>query len=210
MNYAKLLLAAAASTFVLGSAAQAAVVYQSVPDLNTGRTGTEWCSSCYGSYEPLDQFTLAAPAAITGFQLSTYAYGGYSGLGGFTVEIYNAAHDAILFSQAVAPTLLSSSGQDDIVGGALSGLTLAAGTYWIGFEANYFAVSDYYGVGNGSLIDTNPHTGVQNYDFGGPHNIGYVLTGGAVPEPATWALMLTGFGLAGATLRSRRRQALAA
>ncbi len=29
----------------------------------------------------------------------------------------------------------------------------------------------------------------------------------AVPEPATWAIMLTGFGLAGAGLRARRRSA---
>lgn len=28
----------------------------------------------------------------------------------------------------------------------------------------------------------------------------------AVPEPATWAMMITGFGLAGAALRQRRRQ----
>ncbi len=33
--------------------------------------------------------------------------------------------------------------------------------------------------------------------------------GGAVPEPATWAMMIAGFGLAGATLR-RRRAILAA
>lgn len=33
-------------------------------------------------------------------------------------------------------------------------------------------------------------------------------TQGGVPEPATWALMLSGFGLAGATLR-RRRNAIA-
>ena len=31
--------------------------------------------------------------------------------------------------------------------------------------------------------------------------------GGGVPEPATWALMITGFGLAGLSLRHRRRAA---
>ena len=41
--------------------------------------------------------------------------------------------------------------------------------------------------------------------------IASVATGGgiaAVPEPATWALMIGGFGMAGAALRSRRRAAL--
>ena len=27
--------------------------------------------------------------------------------------------------------------------------------------------------------------------------------GGAIPEPATWAMLLTGFGLVGATMRRR-------
>ncbi|MBS0335062.1 MAG: PEPxxWA-CTERM sorting domain-containing protein [Proteobacteria bacterium] len=35
-------------------------------------------------------------------------------------------------------------------------------------------------------------------------------TPGAVPEPAEWALMILGFGAAGAALRRRRRVALAA
>jgi hypothetical protein len=37
-----------------------------------------------------------------------------------------------------------------------------------------------------------------------------VLPGAVVPEPATWALMITGFGAAGAMLRRRRRETLAA
>jgi hypothetical protein len=38
----------------------------------------------------------------------------------------------------------------------------------------------------------------------GPFNMTFSLTGAGVPEPGAWALMLTGFGLAGATLRHRR------
>lgn len=33
---------------------------------------------------------------------------------------------------------------------------------------------------------------------------------GAVPEPASWAMMLTGFGLLGTALRSSRRKAVTA
>ncbi len=50
------------------------------------------------------------------------------------------------------------------------------------------------------------------YDGGGEHFAMDNLTinaAGGVPEPATWAMMIAGFGLAGATLR-RRRVALAA
>ncbi len=31
------------------------------------------------------------------------------------------------------------------------------------------------------------------------------MLGAAVPEPATWAMMIAGFGLAGAALRHRQR-----
>ncbi len=66
-----------------------------------------------------------------------------------------------------------------------------------------------------------PNSTVQNYLLGyvanayagrslspvyaiyGPNGQGLIPTGG-VPEPATWAVMLVGFGLAGATLRRRR------
>jgi hypothetical protein len=38
----------------------------------------------------------------------------------------------------------------------------------------------------------------------------YIVAGNAVPEPGTWALMILGFGGAGAMLRSNRRRVVAA
>lgn len=38
----------------------------------------------------------------------------------------------------------------------------------------------------------------------GISNAGLYLTGGAVPEPATWAMMIAGFGLTGAAMRRRK------
>jgi hypothetical protein len=43
---------------------------------------------------------------------------------------------------------------------------------------------------------------------GNTGNVGATLLAGGVPEPASWALMLIGFGSLGAALRHRRSQAL--
>jgi hypothetical protein len=40
--------------------------------------------------------------------------------------------------------------------------------------------------------------------------IGEVAFGGAVPEPASWALMITGFGMVGWSMRHRRRETITA
>ena len=44
-------------------------------------------------------------------------------------------------------------------------------------------------------------------DVGGDHNVGFdaVSVTGAVPEPATWAMMIAGFGMIGVGVRSRRK-----
>jgi hypothetical protein len=54
----------------------------------------------------------------------------------------------------------------------------------------------------------------MSVDFGGVANqiafdnitLGAAIPGGAVPEPATWALMILGFGAIGGALRSRKRR----
>ena len=69
-----------------------------------------------------------------------------------------------------------------------------------------------YGSGGTLQLDADFNTAASNiriYNFGYNFNQGLV-TGfnDPIPEPASWALMIAGFGLAGATLR-RKRQAAA-
>lgn len=44
----------------------------------------------------------------------------------------------------------------------------------------------------------------------GPFNASFALTGAAVPEPATWAMMVAGFGLLGMAIRRRKPAAVCA
>lgn len=192
--------------FAAGSASAADVVYQSVPDLMEA-TNSYWCSDCYGggTYQPLDPFSLSSDASIGSFDLAAYNGAGYDPLSTITFEIYNADHSAIVFSQLVSPTFVAANNTNTtVVHGELTGLDLAAGDYWFGVVGSTYGIAGLSG-GNGGLIETTPHTGVKQLDLGG--NAGYVLYAsetGAVPEPATWALMIGGFGLAGSALRRRR------
>lgn len=72
--------------------------------------------------------------------------------------------------------------------------------------ANYTVGGFYIGVGSSASAGYLAHVDdvVAN---GTTYN--FETAGGAVPEPASWALMILGFGFAGATLRHRRTVAAA-
>lgn len=107
--------------------------------------------------------------------------------------------------------------------GFLSGYGLVAGTTW--FSAPYVlnavvteGPTDVTNLlwGYGQSIEPIANTGAVSYVRGtplyGPENVGLVgasrplidVLAPAVPEPASWALMIAGFGLAGAALRRQR------
>jgi hypothetical protein len=84
------------------------------------------------------------------------------------------------------------------------GITLSAGqvTYTVGNLSASVAAVDSVDLGNVILQGYNTPAGAGSEIYWDNLNA-------AVPEPATWAMMILGFGLAGATMR-RRRVALAA
>jgi hypothetical protein len=114
------------------------------------------------------------------------------------------------FNAATASISGGWSSDNDGVRILLNGVdTLNSPTDFSQFSAGFAAFS----------ITSGFSAGVNTLDFivnngGGPTALRVEMTGaadlaGGVPEPATWAMMLAGFGGVGALMRSRRRVAAA-
>ena len=83
-----------------------------------------------------------------------------------------------------------ATGQHSLIFTLTGPSTLALDSTLVGGKDLFFVVDVAgYNPLTGALVNTG--------------RIGATLQGG-VPEPTSWALMITGFGLAGATLRRRR------
>lgn len=86
----------------------------------------------------------------------------------------------------------------------LLGNELVGGVYSTGSGSTHSSLAVNSAFLDGIVIRWGPDASV-----GGIDNIRYDVQG-AVPEPATWAMMILGFGGVGALLRYRRRSPLAA
>ena len=117
--------------------------------------------------------------------------GGFGSIGTFSYDVWH--HVDIVLDYA-----------NQVFSVGLDGSTLASGLSFCG--ANGACNGAHVGAFGDAIFDT----------FGGSSNTGYLdnfsidTVPGGVPEPASWALMIAGFGLAGASLRRRRAVTTAA
>ena len=177
---------------LLTSAAQAGPVkftytgtvgYASTPGVNVG-----------------DTYTLSVYADNGGSSLANQTWG-YDDLQGFTIQSgsYSGSYSKVWESS----TGFSTDGDGNVVYVAFYGTSGASNNTdnfgsWTGDTVfGDGAFYDFFGRGNGLSTDLQDPT------------LWHVsAVGGAVPEPASWALMLGGFGFVGGAMRSRRRTAV--
>lgn len=157
------------------------------------------------------RFTLADNAIITGAEANMFVYGD----GVLNYDIVSAANGLpdsgpALFSSAVALAFQP----DSWLGASSLNWSLAAGDYWLvlrpeegsGFWAQlrYFTPDPLSGYARYSNEESNWFGYAPHPVFGGDFGVRIFGTSGAVPEPASWGLMIAGFALTGVALRRRR------
>jgi hypothetical protein len=211
MRFQQFLAAAMAAGAMLAAVPASAAVL--VSDLPTG--GAIRWSNKDSLQAFLVRFTLAQDSYIDGFGIVHDA--GSSGGVGFPVTIRYAADVA---GGPGAITQFSDKLDESTHYAGLSGYPMAAlsvahfapilmhaGTYWMGMSGAGSNNLTWLGVLDGGpsapadqrqilfgALKPNPPT---------VYDLPFVVEGRAVPEPATWMLMLGGFGLLGVALRRR-------
>ncbi len=201
---------------IVGSAistggASAAVIYQSISSLSANPGINAWCSDCGGGDSIVSEvFSLASAANVLNIRFDVET--DYFFPTAVTIDIHEASGGslgALLFSQVFAPadfvSVINTAFDTSIVSvNPTGGFALAAGDYDIAiYNPSDLGIPGYTGgPGQGYnsfgfrhlLPDIGPDIGVQLND---------TIDVPAVPELATWGMMILGFGLVGVRLRQR-------
>jgi hypothetical protein len=181
-----------------------AVTYTSVGTLTDGRAFTLGFS-----------FSLSGPATVDA--LGVWAEGDS---GDYLAGLWEADGTLLASTTVLATDLL----QDNFRWGKIAPLALAAGNYVVAAEyrggafpaapilglstrPGYSWTDDLQVIGAGLNFPTLSVDDPNSYGTNGILWANFSYEGGVIPEPATWALLILGFGAVGAAMRRSRRNA---
>ena len=194
---------------------KATVLYQSIPDLSASRSDS-LCSNCpdIGPVQSIGQI-FSFGASATAKSLSFVVSNDYVWPTSVTVGIYEDAGGAVganIYRQTFTTFAsdVPTAGLTDVLSVNLgTGLTLGSGSYIV-----FLTNSSGLGV---ATFGGGPGNAIYNYDStfpdltGNPYaslpgqDIGVLFSStSAIPEPATWTMLLVGF--AGIGFFARRRK----
>ena len=173
--------------------------------------------SLLNGQQEFSQFSLSANTAITGATFDGRSYGGGALPANFVIQFFSSVSNlpgTELVRSTVAGTAVST-GVTDNAGGLIQMITvnfsafnaLAGVSYFFGAAApassGYDFVVDSGGGGVGAQTQGN-QTNFYALDTAEAFSLSGDVSTSAVPEPATWAMMLFGFGGIGVAMRRRR------
>lgn len=203
-------------------AVQAIVYDNGAPVGNNGNETTAWVQA--------EDFSFGTSTDLSGAGVYLAGFDGIGNYdGGFQYYVFSDAGGipgGLIQSGDVTPTITDTGSPWDFGGNIFlfefdftSTITAAAGvTYYLGIHASGlgdFNRDDIYWVNaleNGTAFGVESAGGTFDNWSGNGVEHAFFLSGAddaVVPEPATWALMIAGFGLVGGAMR-RRTAALAA
>ena len=176
---------------LLGSAAQAdpfkftytgTIAYASTPGIDSG-----------------DTYTLTVIADNGGNSALGQSWG-YDDLQGFTIQ-------AGSYSASYSKVWESSDGFQTDASGNVTYTGFYGTSYSSNNSDNFGSWTGDYVYGNGTFFDSQGRENSISTELNEPSRWTVSPAGadGAVPEPASWAMMLGGFGLVGGAMRSRRK-----
>lgn len=199
MHLHKMAIIASAAALALSSvSAEAALVVDTGAAPATGPNYTLAPTQDLAGY-----FTLGSAITVTSVKGFINGTGGSTG----TIRIYSDAalpdNANLLFSSTFTTVATPIEGLWQGVTG--QNWALAAGNYWVSFSSTG---DDGMFDGVASPLANYAYTGSGNWNQYSALNVGVQIESGtgAVPEPATWAMMIGGFGMVGGSMRYRRRK----
>lgn len=201
-----------ASAIFAAMPASAATLVNGLP---TGTLNEGYWTNESSSQNFLVSFTLASASDITGFEILEGT--GFSTIGdALRIKIRNdvagspALANAFSFVDQIDAISTYQSGILKVTTN-FAPITLAAGTYWFGVSGagNTQVWASYNNGGPASPTNQRQLNGDTIVSTPSINSLAFTVLGNvaAVPEPATWGMMILGFGMVGASARYRRRTA---